>query len=75
MRGLARQGSPSGLRSAGLRFMCPPSECWSAETRLHGGRHAQALGKDAPLRRAVQRSGVIIAIPILSGLHYHYVRI
>ena len=34
-----------------------------------------ALGKDAPLGRAVQRTGVIIAIPILSGLHHHYVRI
>jgi transposase InsO family protein len=34
-----------------------------------------ALGKDAPLRRAVQRSGDIVAIPVLSGLHHHYVRI
>jgi transposase InsO family protein len=34
-----------------------------------------ALGKDAPLRRAVQRSGDIAAIPVLSGLHHHYVRI
>jgi hypothetical protein len=34
-----------------------------------------ALGKDAPLGRRVQRSGVIVAIPILSGLHHHYVRI
>ena len=34
-----------------------------------------ALGKDAPLGRAVQRSGTIVAIPILSGLHPHYVRI
>ena len=34
-----------------------------------------ALDKDAPLGRAVQRSGVIVAIPILSGLHHHYVRI
>jgi len=34
-----------------------------------------ALGKDAPLGRAVQRSGVIVAIPILSGLHHRYVRI
>jgi transposase InsO family protein len=34
-----------------------------------------ALGNDAPLRRSVQRSGVIVAIPILSGLHHHYVRI
>ena len=28
-----------------------------------------------PLHRAVQRSGVIIAIPILAGLHHQYVRI
>src|SRR5436853_6958663 len=34
-----------------------------------------ALGKDAPLGRAVQRTGVIVAIPILSGRHHHYVRI
>jgi hypothetical protein len=34
-----------------------------------------ALGKDAPLSRAVERSGVIVAIPILSGLHHQYVRI
>ena len=27
------------------------------------------------LGRAVQRTGVIVAIPILSGLHHHYVRI
>ena len=31
-----------------------------------------ALGKDAPLHRAVQRS---VAIPILAGLHHQYVRI
>jgi len=40
------------------------------ETRTH-----LALGKDAPVRRAVQRSGTIVAIPILSGLHHHYARI
>src|SRR5438094_4657514 len=34
-----------------------------------------ALQNDAPLHRAVQRSGVIIAIPILAGLHHQYVRI
>jgi transposase InsO family protein len=34
-----------------------------------------ALQKDAPLHRAVQRSGVIVAIPILAGLHRQYVRI
>jgi hypothetical protein len=35
------------------------------ETRTHLG-----LGKDAPLRRSVQRSGSIIVTPILSGLHH-----
>ena len=39
------------------------------ETRTHLG-----LGKDAPLRRAVQRSGTVVATPILSGLHHRYGR-
>ena len=34
-----------------------------------------ALQKDAPLHRSVQRSGAIVAIPILAGLHHQYVRI
>jgi transposase InsO family protein len=34
-----------------------------------------ALQKDAPLRRAVQRFGCIVAIPVLAGLHHQYVRI
>ena len=34
-----------------------------------------ALEKDAPLHRAIQRSGAIVAIPILAGLHHQYVRI
>jgi transposase InsO family protein len=40
------------------------------ETRMHLG-----LRKDAPLGRAVQRSGTIVPIPILSGLHHRYARI
>ena len=40
------------------------------ETRTHLG-----LGKDPPLRRAVERSGTIAATPILSGLHHRYTRI
>jgi transposase InsO family protein len=39
-------------------------------TRPHLG-----LGKDAPLRRAVQRSGTIVATPVLFGLHHRYARI
>jgi hypothetical protein len=34
-----------------------------------------ALQKDAPLHRAVQRSGDIATVPILAGLHHQYVRI
>jgi transposase InsO family protein len=34
-----------------------------------------ALQKDAPLHRAIQRSGAIVAIPILAGLHHKYIRI
>jgi transposase InsO family protein len=34
-----------------------------------------ALQKDAPLHREVQRSGTIVAIPVLAGLHHQYVRI
>ena len=33
-----------------------------------------ALQKDAPLHRAIQRSGLIVAVPILAGLHHQYVR-
>ena len=33
-----------------------------------------ALQKDAPLPRAFQWSGVIVAIPVLAGLHHQYVR-
>jgi transposase InsO family protein len=34
-----------------------------------------ALQKGAPLHRAVQHSGAIVAIPILAGLHHQCVRI
>jgi transposase InsO family protein len=40
------------------------------ETRTH-----LSLDKDAPLRRAVQPCGTIVATPILSGLHHRYARI
>jgi transposase InsO family protein len=39
------------------------------ETRTHLG-----LDKDAPLRRAIERSGTITITPILSGLHHRYAR-
>ena len=55
---------------AHLRQILSAYAAYYNEVRTH-----LALGKDAPLGRAVQRSVVIVAIPILSGLHHHYVRI
>jgi transposase InsO family protein len=40
------------------------------QTRTH-----LALQKDAPLHRVVQRSGGVVAIPVLAGLHHQYIRI
>jgi hypothetical protein len=40
------------------------------ETRTHLG-----LGKDAPLRQAIEPSGTIIITSVLSGLHHRYPRI
>jgi transposase InsO family protein len=34
-----------------------------------------SLAKDAPISRAVQDVGTILPMPILGGLHHHYVRI
>jgi hypothetical protein len=55
---------------AHLRQILSSYAAYYNEVRTH-----LALGKDAPLGRAVQWTGVIVAIPILSGLHHHYVRI
>ena len=40
------------------------------KTRTH-----LSLNKDAPLSRAIQTVGRIFCLPILGGLHHHYVRI
>jgi transposase InsO family protein len=55
---------------AHLRQILSSYAAYYNEVRTH-----LALGKNAPLGRAVQRTGVVVAIPILSGLHHHYVRI
>ena len=56
--------------------MCAPM---ADADRVAVGRRARdpadADGKDAPLRRAVERSGSIVTTPILSGLHHRYARI
>jgi hypothetical protein len=41
----------------------------------NGIRTHLALGKDAPMSRPVQSVGRIAAMPVLGGLHHHYVRI
>ena len=53
-----------------LRLILASYAAYYNQARTH-----LALQKDAPLHRAVQRSGVIAAIPILAGLHHQYVRI
>ena len=66
-----RAGRPRidrGLR--GLRRVLSAYAAYYNQARTH-----LALQKDAPSHRAVQRSGAIVAIPILAGLHHQYVRI
>jgi transposase InsO family protein len=38
-------------------------------------RNHRSLGKDAPVHRLIQRIGVLRSLPVLGGLHHHYVRI
>jgi len=53
-----------------LRWVLTLCSLYYNETRTH-----LSLDKDAPLGRAVQRDGAIVAVPILSGLHHCYARI
>ena len=55
---------------AHLRRVLTAYSSYYNQTRPH-----LALQKDAPLRRAVQRIGRVVAIPVLGGLHHQYVRI
>jgi len=41
----------------------------------NGTRTHLALAKDSPLTRSVQAIGSILPLPVLGGLHHHYVRI
>ena len=38
-------------------------------------RTHRSLSKDAPASRPVQRAGSIKSLPILGGLHHHYIRV
>ena len=55
---------------AHLRRILSAYAAYYNRTRTH-----LALQKDVPMRRAIQRTGTITAIPILGGLHHEYVRI
>jgi hypothetical protein len=68
--GDGNSGPPDIAEVAHLRRVLTSYSLYYNETRTHLG-----LGKDAPLRRAVQRSGTITVTPILSGLHHRYARI
>jgi transposase InsO family protein len=57
------------LGEAHLRRVLKSYARYYNETRTH-----LALGKDAPVCRPVQRTGVISSCAILSGLHHHYAR-
>jgi hypothetical protein len=53
-----------------LRRVLTSYSVYYNETRTHLG-----LGKDAPPGRAIERSGTVVAIPVLCGLHHRYARI
>lgn len=55
---------------AHLRRILALYACYYNESRTHLSLH-----KDAPLGRAVQRYGKVVATPVLSGLHHRYARI
>ena len=55
---------------AHLRQIVSAYAAYYNQTRTH-----LALQKDAPLPRAVQSSGSVVAIPVLAGLHHRYRRI
>ena len=55
---------------AHLRRVVSAYAAYYNQTRPH-----RSLRKDAPLRRAIQQVGSIVAIPLLGGLHHQYVRI
>jgi len=54
---------------AHLRRVLSEYAAYYNEIRTH-----RSLGKNTPSERAMNRTGVIVAVPILSGLHHHYVR-
>jgi hypothetical protein len=64
------ESKPESCRMKPFHWVLTLYSLYYNEMRTHLG-----LSKDAPLRRAVQRSGTIVTTPILSGLHHRYARI
>ena len=52
-----------------LRRILRDYACYYNNIRTH-----RSLNKDAPLSRAVQRTGIIRSHALLGGLHHHYMR-
>lgn len=57
------------LGEAHLRRLLGAYASYYNDIRTH-----RSLDKDAPLPRPVQRTGIISSLPILGGLHHHYIR-
>ena len=57
------------LSEAHLRRILRAYASYYNDIRTH-----RSLDKDAPLPRPVQRTGIIRSLPILGGLHHHYIR-
>lgn len=53
-----------------LRHLLVSYQKYYNEVRTH-----LSLQKDAPVRRDVHRRGRVLPIPVLGGLHHHYVRV
>src|SRR6476469_5278088 len=53
-----------------LRHILRSYQQYYNDTRTH-----LSLAKDSPLTRSVQAVGRILPLPVLGGLHHHYVRI
>jgi transposase InsO family protein len=53
-----------------LRHLLSSYQKYYNELRTH-----LSLQKDAPIPRDVRRAGSVLAVPILGGLHHHYIRV
>ena len=73
-RTLVRTGHAPRARSASVESSLVAYRVQARTADYNEMRTHLGLSKDAPLPRAVQRSGAVVTVPILSGLHHHYAR-